>query len=69
MGSISVFSNGEEIYQRSIGFADLGNKSKANAHTKYRIGSITKTFTAVVFMQLIEEGKLKPEYSLKQIFS
>ena len=68
MGSISIFSNGDEVYQRSIGYSDLEKNSEANATTKYRIGSITKTFTAVVIMQLIEEGKLEKDTSLKDFF-
>ena len=68
MGSISILSNGEEIYRQSIGYADLDSKSKANASTKYRIGSITKTFTAAVLMQLIEEGKLEIDTRLNEYF-
>ncbi|WP_271764922.1 serine hydrolase domain-containing protein [Aquimarina algiphila] len=58
MGSVSVLENGIEIYQHTMGYADLKNKVKASHNTKYRIGSITKTFTATIIMQLIEEKKL-----------
>ncbi len=68
MGSISIFSNGEEIYQRSMGSLDMEKNLNANAATKYRIGSITKTFTAVVTMQLIEEGKLETKTYLNEYF-
>ncbi len=68
MGSISIFSNGEEVYQHSIGYLDLEKKIKANPSTKYRIGSITKTFTAVVILQLMEEGKLEMNTLLKEFF-
>jgi len=68
MGSISIFSNGEEVYQRSMGYSNLEKASEANASTKYRIGSITKTFTAVVIMQLIEEGKLEMSTLLMEFF-
>lgn len=68
MGSISIFSNGKEFYQRSIGYSDVENNVEANATTKYRIGSITKTFTAVVIMQLIEEDKLKLDSYLSDFF-
>jgi D-alanyl-D-alanine carboxypeptidase len=66
MGSISIFSNGEEVYQHSMGYLDLEKKIKANPSTKYRIGSITKTFTAVVILQLMEEGKLEMNTLLKE---
>lgn len=68
MGSIFIFSNGEEVYQHSMGYLDLEKKIKANPSTKYRIGSITKTFTAVVILQLMEEGKLEMNTLLKEFF-
>ncbi len=68
MGSISIFSNGKETYTRSIGYLDVANQTPANSSTVYRIGSITKTFTAVVMMQLIEEGKLEAETRLAEYF-
>ncbi len=68
MGSVSIFSNGKEFYQRSIGYSDVENNVEANATTKYRIGSITKTFTAVVIMLLIEEDKLKLDSYLSDFF-
>ncbi|MDL2243322.1 beta-lactamase family protein, partial [Bacteroidales bacterium OttesenSCG-928-J19] len=58
MGALSIFQDGQEVYQRTYGYADLENRQKANKETKYRIGSISKTFTATVIMKLIEEGKL-----------
>lgn len=59
-GSIAVSLNGKIVYQRAIGFAALeGNKKIApDINTKYRIGSISKMFTAVMIFQLIGEGKL-----------
>lgn len=68
MGSISIFSNGKETYSRSIGYLDLENKTPVNSTTAYRIGSVTKTFTAVVMMQLVEEGKLKLGSFLDEFF-
>ena len=44
MFSLAVIENGEPIYQKSIGFADLESKQEANKDTQYRIGSITKSF-------------------------
>lgn len=59
MGSISIFKDGKEIYQKNYGYSNVETKTKADATTKYRIGSMTKTFTATIIMRLIEEGKLK----------
>ena len=56
MGTLSIFKNNKEIYSRSTGYSDIKNNIKSNSNTKYRIAS--KTFTSVLIMQLIEEGKL-----------
>ena len=58
MGSVSIFKDGKEVYQFSYGYADIKRNIKSNANTKYRIGSITKTFTATVIMKLVEDGIL-----------
>lgn len=58
MGTVSIFKDGNEVYTKSIGFANIELAKKADDLTKYRIGSITKTFTASIIFQLIDEGKL-----------
>lgn len=68
MGSISIFKNGEEVYQHSFGYADVKISMPATADTKYRIGSISKTFTATMIMQLVEEGKLTLDTRLSDFF-
>lgn len=68
MGSISLFHDGKEVYNRSYGYADIENKIKADKETRYRIGSISKTFTATIIMKLIEEGKLSLTSALKDFY-
>ncbi len=68
MGTVSVFNNGKEIYQKSLGFYNLKANKKPNKNTKFRIGSITKTFTATIIMQLIDEEKLSLNTLLKEYF-
>ncbi|TVZ55823.1 CubicO group peptidase (beta-lactamase class C family) [Lutibacter sp. Hel_I_33_5] len=58
MGTVSILKNGLETYQKSFGLSNIKLDKKANEYTKYRIGSITKTFTATIILQLVEEGKL-----------
>ena len=58
MGSVMVVKDGQTIYQRSMGFADVENQIPATAETQYRIGSISKTFTAVLVMKAAAEGRL-----------
>jgi D-alanyl-D-alanine carboxypeptidase len=68
MGSVSIFKDGKELYAKSIGYADVKLLQKANAETKYRIGSITKTYMATIIMQLVEEGKLTLDTKLSKFF-
>jgi CubicO group peptidase (beta-lactamase class C family) len=61
MGSVLITKAGQPEYERSIGYSvkNKGQKLKFGNNTKYRIGSITKMFTAVIAFQLMEEGKLQ----------
>ncbi|MBN1821314.1 MAG: beta-lactamase family protein [Prolixibacteraceae bacterium] len=68
MGSFSLFQDGKEVYQNSFGFADVASDIKVNKETKFRIGSISKTFTATMIMQLFEEKKLSLDTKLSEYF-
>lgn len=59
MGSVALSKNGKTIYSRSTGYAEIEGKKKNNAATKFRIGSISKMFTATMVFKAIEENKLK----------
>lgn len=68
MGSVSLFRDGEEVYHKTIGYIDVESGLKAGPRTKYRIGSISKTFTAAIIMQLVDEGKLKLDTPLEKFY-
>lgn len=68
MGTISITKNGKEAYFKPFGFYNISKKSKPNRSTKYRIGSITKTFTASIVLQLVDEGKLSLNTPLSKYF-
>lgn len=68
MGSVALSQNGKIIYTKQIGFADIENNIKPNDNTKYRIGSISKTFTAVLVFKAIEEQKLKLNDKIDKYF-
>lgn len=59
MGSLSIRRNDQIMYQKAFGFSNIAGAEKANSETAYRIGSITKTFTAIMVLQLVDEGKIK----------
>ena len=56
--SVAVVENGEYEWAEGFGFADLENNSPASEHTLYRLGSISKSLTAVGALQLWERGRL-----------
>lgn len=68
MLTVSLFKNGEEVYQRSVGYANIEKEIKAGPTTQYRIGSITKTYLATLIMQTVERGKLSLEDPLSNFF-
>lgn len=69
MGTVAIDSAGETVYQKSVGFSQKGEKlEEVDENTIYRIGSITKTFTAAVILQLIEEGKISLSTKLARFY-
>lgn len=68
MGSVAVSRNGEVIFSRSVGFADVEKQQVADTDSRYRIGSISKTFTSVMVMKAAEKGKLTLEETIDKYF-
>jgi CubicO group peptidase (beta-lactamase class C family) len=56
--SVAVGRGTELVYERAQGFADLEFTVNADQETMFRIGSITKQFTAAAILKLAERGKL-----------
>lgn len=53
-----VAKNGQVIYRKAFGLADLELNVPMKPEMVFRIGSITKQFTAIAILQLMEQGKL-----------
>src|ERR1041385_2137057 len=70
MGSLTIAKNGNVLYNRVIGYSQINGAKKKplSAASRFRIGSITKMFTAVMILQLVEEGKLKLSDTLDKFF-
>jgi CubicO group peptidase (beta-lactamase class C family) len=60
-GSISatIVRGDKIVWSKAFGWADQDNKRLADTSTIYRTGSISKSFTAFLMMQLAEEGSIK----------
>jgi CubicO group peptidase (beta-lactamase class C family) len=67
IGSVSIFRDGVEVYNKSFGQDQLKNISY-DATTQYQIGSISKLVTAVMLFQLIENKKLNLTDKLSKFY-
>ncbi|MCG3163433.1 MAG: Penicillin-binding protein 4* [Acidobacteria bacterium] len=70
MGSLTIAKDGAVLYTRAIGYSQANETEKKplTAANRFRIGSITKMFTAAMILQLVEEGKLKLTDTLDKFF-
>jgi len=57
-GTILISINGAIVFSKAYGMADIENNIPCTEKTRYKLASITKTFTALSIMQLYEHGKL-----------
>lgn len=68
MGQVAIQEKGKVVFEKAYGFANAENKLAANEDTKYKIGSVTKIFTAAMIFQLIEEKKLNLNRPLSEFY-
>jgi D-alanyl-D-alanine carboxypeptidase len=68
MGSLAVSKNGNLIYSKSIGKADIAIHKNLSFKTKYRIGSTTKMFTSALVLKAIENKKLTLNQTIDVFF-
>jgi CubicO group peptidase (beta-lactamase class C family) len=68
MGSVAVSKNGTLLYQRSVGLSDVEGNKRANEQSTYRIGSISKTFTAVLVMRAVEQQLIQLDQTIEGFF-
>lgn len=57
-GAVAVMRGGEVVFARGYGFANLETGTPVTPDTVFRIGSLTKQFTAAAMLLLQEDGKL-----------
>jgi D-alanyl-D-alanine carboxypeptidase len=62
--SVAVVRGRDTVVMKGYGFADVENDVPATARTVYRIGSITKQFTAADVLKLMEQGPLSLDDSI-----
>jgi CubicO group peptidase (beta-lactamase class C family) len=65
-GSILVAEKGNVIYKKGFGLANMEWNIANQPDTIFRLGSITKQFTSMLIMQLVEQGKIKLDGKLSE---
>lgn len=68
-GVVLLAEHGKPVYHKAFGLANRATNTPNTLNTKFDIGSMNKTFTHVVILQLLEEGKLKLSDKLGQYLS
>jgi CubicO group peptidase (beta-lactamase class C family)/D-alanyl-D-alanine dipeptidase len=63
--SIAIIDNQEVVWARGFGLADPQRRHPASAETVYRVGSVSKLFTELAVMQLVEKGLLDLDVPVK----
>lgn len=66
--AVLVARDGNIVYQAGFGFADIEKKIPVTPETKFRIGSVSKQFTAAALLRLADEGKLSLDDPLEKYF-
>jgi CubicO group peptidase (beta-lactamase class C family) len=65
---VLVSQNGKVLFEKAYGMMDREHSVAADTKTRFRIGSITKQFTAAAILKLQEEGKLNVNDKLSKYF-
>ncbi len=67
-GNVLVAKKGKILYEKAIGWADYLHRDSLKINSEFELASVTKTFTGVAIMQLIEAGKLKLTDNVKKFY-
>jgi CubicO group peptidase (beta-lactamase class C family) len=65
---VLVSKDGRVVFEKGYGYESLEKQVRATPETKFRIGSITKQFTAAAILRLQEQGKLGLDDPLSKFF-
>jgi CubicO group peptidase (beta-lactamase class C family) len=67
--TLAIAKDGRLVLAKGFGLADVEARKPATAETLFSIASVTKPISAVATLKLVEQGKLKLEARLVEIFA
>lgn len=68
MGNVLISANGKKIYQYQAGKADINTSTNLSGSSRFRVGSVSKTYTAVLILKAAEEKKLSLQQTIDKYF-
>ncbi len=66
--AVLVAMDGRILVSKGYGLADLDARTPVTPHTNFRLASVTKQFTAMATMLLVQDGKLRLDETIADIF-
>jgi CubicO group peptidase (beta-lactamase class C family) len=63
--AVALVHEGRVIFSRCYGYGDAEKKVAISENTYFMVGSLTKSFTALAVLKLIEQGKINPHVDIK----
>jgi len=67
-GSVLLAREGKPLFRKSYGLANAEWEIPNTPDTKFRLGSITKQFTSALILQLVEQGKISLDDSIRKYY-
>jgi CubicO group peptidase (beta-lactamase class C family) len=64
--AVAITDHGKVVYQSTYGYVNVEKKLPVAPDSRFRLGSVTKMFTAMAIMQLVEQGKVDLEAPVEQ---
>ena len=66
--SVLVFKDDKIVFKKGYGVSNVSTQEKITQNTNFRLASVTKQFTAMSILLLVQKGRLKLEDPLKKYF-
>ena len=67
-GNVLIVQKGQILYQNSFGFAHLKEKDSLTSASRFQLASLSKPFTAIAILKLVQEGRVSLDDSVQRFF-
>jgi serine beta-lactamase-like protein LACTB, mitochondrial len=64
--SVAIAANGRLVWSESCGFADRAKRTPVTRTTQFRVGSVSKPFTAAIALRLAQQGRLDLDADIRR---